>query len=37
MRLRWAGNVARMEEGWGVFKIVTDRPTERRTLARRRR
>jgi hypothetical protein len=26
-RLRWAGNVARMEEGKSVFKILTSKPT----------
>ena len=29
-RLRWAGHVARMEEGMSVFKILTDRPRARR-------
>ena len=26
-RLRWAGHVARMEEGRSVFKILTGKPT----------
>ena len=26
-RLRWAGHVARMEEGTSVFKILTGKPT----------
>ena len=26
-RLRWAGHVARMEEGRSAFKILTDKPT----------
>jgi hypothetical protein len=26
-RLRWASNVVRKEEGMGVFKITTDKPT----------
>ena len=26
-RLRWAGHVARMEEGMTVFKILTGKPT----------
>ena len=26
-RLRWAGHVARMEEGRSAFKVFTDRPT----------
>ena len=25
-KLRWAGRVARMEEGWSAFKILTDKP-----------
>ena len=29
-RLRWAGHVARMEEGRSAFKNVTDRPTGKR-------
>ena len=29
-RLRWAGHVARMEEGKGTFKILTDKPTVKR-------
>jgi hypothetical protein len=28
-RLRWAGRVARMEEGRNIFKILTGKPTER--------
>ena len=28
-RLRWAGHVARMEEGRIAFKIVTSTPAER--------
>ena len=36
-RLRWAGHVARMEEGWGVLKIFTGTPTEKRSLGRPRR
>ena len=36
-RLRWAGHVARMEEGRSVFKIVTDKPTGKRPLGRSRR
>ena len=27
-RLRWAGHVARMEEGTYAFKILTGKPTE---------
>ena len=28
-RLRWAGHVARMEEGRSAFKILTGKPTGR--------
>ena len=36
-RLRWAGHVARMEEGRSAFKISTGKPTGKRPLERRRR
>ena len=36
-RLRWAGHVARMEEGRSAFKILTGKPTGMRPLARPRR
>ena len=36
-RLRWAGHVARMEEGRSAFKIVTGKPTGKRPLRRPRR
>ena len=36
-RLRWAGHVARMEEGRGAFKILTGKPTGQRLLGRPRR
>ena len=36
-RLRWAGHVARMEEGRSAFKIVTYKPTGKRPLGRPRR
>ena len=36
-RLRWAGHVARMEEGRSAFKILTDKPTGKRPLGRSRR
>ena len=36
-RLRWAGHVARMEEGRSAFKILTSKPTEKRPLGRPRR
>ena len=35
--LRWAGHVARMEEGRSVFKILTVKPTGNRPLGRPRR
>ena len=31
-RLRWAGHVARMEEGRSAFKIFTGKPTGKRSL-----
>ena len=31
-RLRWAGHVARMQEGRSAFKIVTGKPTGKRPL-----
>ena len=36
-RLRWAGHVARMEEGKSAFKILTSTPTGKRPLGRPRR
>ena len=36
-RLRWAGHVARMEEGRSAFKILTSNPTGKRPLRRLRR
>jgi hypothetical protein len=36
-RLRWAGHVARMEEGRIAFKILTGKPTGKRPLGRPRR
>ena len=36
-RLKWAGNVARMEEGRSAFKILTGYPTGKRPLGRPRR
>ena len=35
--LRWAGHVARMEEGKSAFKILTGKPTGKRPLGRPRR
>ena len=37
IRLRWAGHVARMEEGRSAFKILTGKPTGKRPLGRPRR
>ena len=36
-RLRWAGHVARMEEGRSAFKILIGKPTGKRLLGRPRR
>ena len=36
-RLRWAGSVARMEEGRTAFKILTGTPAGKRLLGRPRR
>ena len=36
-RLRWAGHIAKMEEGWSAFRILTGKPTEKRPLGRSRR
>jgi hypothetical protein len=33
-RLRWAGHVARMEEGRSAFKILAHKPTGKRPLGR---
>ena len=35
--MRWAGHVARMEEGRRAFKILTGKPTGKRPLGRLRR
>ena len=35
--LRWAGLIARMEEGRSAFKILTGKPTGKRPLGRTRR
>ena len=34
---KWAGHVARIEEGRGAFKILTGKPTGKRPLGRPRR
>ena len=36
-RLRWAGHIARIEEGRPAFKILTGKPTGKRPLGRARR
>ena len=36
-RLRWAGHVARMEDGRSALKILTGKPTCKRPLGRPRR
>ena len=36
-RLKWAGHVARMEEGRSDFKILRGKPTGNRPLGRPRR
>jgi hypothetical protein len=36
-RMRWAGNVARMEEGRGVHKVLVGKPEVKRPLGRPRR
>ena len=33
-RVRWAGHVAKMEEGRSAFKILTVKPTGKRSLGR---
>ena len=33
-RFRWAGHEDRMEEGRSAFKILTGKPTGKRTLGR---
>jgi len=35
-RMRWAGNVARIGEGRGVYKVLVGRPEGRRPLGRPR-
>ena len=36
-RLRWAGHVARMEEGRRAYRILTGKPTRKRALSLPRR
>jgi hypothetical protein len=35
--MRWAGHVARMEEGRGVYRVLIGRPEDKRPLGRPRR
>ena len=35
-RLRWAGHVARIQEGRSAFKILTSKPIRKRPLGRPR-
>ena len=35
-RLRWAGHVARMEDGRSAFRILSGKPTGKRPLGRSR-
>jgi hypothetical protein len=36
-KMRWAGHVARMGEGRGVYRVLVGRPEDKRPLGRRRR
>jgi hypothetical protein len=36
-RMGWAGHVARMEEGTGVYRVLVGRPKSKRPLGRPRR
>jgi hypothetical protein len=36
-RMRWAGHVARMGEGIGVYRVLVGRPAGKRPLGRHRR
>jgi hypothetical protein len=36
-RMRWAGHVARVGEGRGVYRVLVGRPEGKRPLGRRRR
>jgi hypothetical protein len=37
IRMRWAGRVARMEEGKDVYRVLVGRPEDKRPLRRPRR
>jgi len=32
--MRWAGHVARMDEEWGVYRVLVGKPEGKRPLAR---
>jgi hypothetical protein len=36
-RIRWAGHVARIEEGRGVYRVLIGRPKDKRPMGRPRR
>ena len=36
-RMRWAGHVARMGEGRGVYRVLVEKPEGKRSLGRHRR
>jgi len=36
-RMRWAGHVARMRERRGVYRVLVEKPEEKRPLGRPRR
>ena len=36
-RIRWAGHIARIEEGINYLKLLTSKPTGKRSLGRPRR
>jgi hypothetical protein len=36
-RIRWAGHIARMGEGRGVYRVLVEKPEEKRPLVRPRR
>jgi hypothetical protein len=33
-RMRWAGHVARMREGWVVYRVLVGKPEGKRALGR---
>jgi hypothetical protein len=35
--MRWAGHVARLEEGRGVYRVLFEKPESKRSLGRPRR